>query len=577
MGDAAGVASSYRRFVEDHPTHDSQALWKNAAETLIRMGHQDMLEGLGGQSGWLRLVQDAANQARFQQLLEQQAHDEAWAWLDGQLEREEDQDQRASLLQKAGTLADRSGQHGRLMVFLDALERDLPESSELAQRTRFRRAQAMAANDRGAEAAEQLGELLAVDLPPELRRQALQAYGRTLGRQFEPADIESRIAALGTGGLTTAEAQELRHRAARQLLERGEPMGALTVLERLVDQPLESDLAEPVQEVLIRANVASGELDAALRIPLHYPSTDGSCQAWLFLVQNLPGDRPQAAQARDGALAACQPGKISVDKALILAGALAAPQPEQALAFLDSARQAPGLLALDRAKLDVQRAQVLASQGEFDQARVALQGILDQTDEPRIATRACAQLVRLARQETDSTAAEQASSTAQACVDRVESNRPAVKEIVLETVATLRALEAYDQAVVWQRRLVDAQPEPSEDRGYALLQLVHVELDAAGGDPSKADPSWLDHMAEAKGLATPDTHLHGELTTLELAWQVLQAHKDEARLADTLERAIVTSENGSSLLNSVAARLDAWKAGDAAKQVRAERGRRYPG
>ncbi len=84
-------------------------------------------------------------------------------------------------------------------------------------------------------------------------------------------------------------------------------------------------------------------------------------------------------------------------------------------------------------------------------------------------------------------------------------------------------------------------------------------------------------MAEAKGLATPDTHLHGELTTLELAWQVLQAHKDEARLADTLERAIVTSENGSSLLNSVAARLDAWKAGDAAKQVRAERGRRYPG
>ncbi len=574
LGDHEGVVAAYRRFAEDHPTHELQNLWRHAAETLIRGGQDQAVVALGGDPSWEKLIQETAARARFQALLELREWDQAWTWLDSAAQGQTSPERLEELLQRARTLADRSQQQERFLGFLDSIEPQLPATSKASSQARLFRARALVAADRGAEALAGLDALLAQEIPSELRSDVLRSYGQVLGSQLEPSAVQLRLTELGTAGVTGAELRLVRQVAARQLLERGEPAAAFSTLDPLAGQTLEADEATRLHEVLVRAAVASGQLDAAMAVPERFPSASGSCQAWLLLLQNLPSDRPQAEQAREGALTACQPSDVTVDQALVLAGALAKPQADQALSFLDAARQVPGLLALDRARLDVQRAEVLATQGRPDQARATLQGILDTTEEPQIATRACVQLVRLERQGGDP---DRATAAAEPCLARVASSVPATKELLLELVATLGAMEAYDQASSWQQRLVEALPEPTEDRGYALLHLALLRIQAGGGAPTPADARWLELVAEAQTLAKPDTHLHSELTSLELAWKVLQIYGEPTGLTALLDQAVARNDNGSSLLNGVAARLDAWKAVDAARAVRTERERRYPG
>ncbi len=566
VGEPDALVDAYLRFTEDHPDMVELQLWKQAALALINAGYGDAVPRLGGQPGWTRHVAREAQAAEYRALLDAGDTEAAWGWLGRAVAEAGNEDRRNELLGRAGSLADRTGEHARLLGWLDALAAQLEPDSELRWPLLLARARALRATDDSQAAAEVLTGLLAGGPPPEYRGEALDLLGRCLGRVGDAAVVEAALATLSDGGSPdAAEGQTVRVRAAEQLLERGDPGAARDLLEPLAGQSLEPGLAEACWDLLARAYVALGRYPDALEIPPRFPTREGSCGAWLAVVRQLPAEGPVASQAREGALLGCDAARIPLHRALALAEAVGRSDPQRALGFLLQARASEGLGSSERIDIDVARARLLADAGELDQAAVLLDELLAQVQRPDVVARVAGQLVRLAVARGGEGAVQRVQTLAERGIERVGDDRAAARDITREVAGALRELEAWPEAILWQQRLVDLHPEADEGRGYALLQLIHTQLSAHPGDPEAAGDAWLSTLAEARLLATPGTHLQGELTILELAWRVVEADS-EAQL-------IAVLGDDPDLLNNVAARLDSWKQAEAATVVRRERSR----
>jgi uncharacterized protein YjbI with pentapeptide repeats len=574
-GEPEPLLEAYLRFAQDHPDAVELPLWKQAALELIRMGQGELLPRLEGPPGWERHVAREAGWAELDALVQAGAHEDAWAWLDEALASASDETL-SDLLLRASNLADRSNGAERLLLWLDALEaRATPESTSWS-RARLRRARTLESLGRSAEAAELLGSLLGAGLEPALRAEALEGYGRSLGRAHDTAAIELALATLESLEIAPARRVSLRLRAAEQLLDRGEPGMALELLEPLAGETIDDALAEPCWRVLVRALVARERAAEALTVPERYPSSASPCSAALILVQHLPGASESAATARERALEVCAPAELPLPQALTLAQALTTHQPQRALELLDDVNDATELGAEQRAQLDIQRAQLLRTLDRTAEARALLESLLEGADQPGLAARASAQLVRMAAEEGGSQATERIEAIAGQGLDHTNGDLPATRQVLLATVSALRGLEAWEQAVTWQQRLVQSHADDPEGESYALLELLSIQLDASPGGPAEADPSWLEHLARGQAIATPNGHVHTQLLALDLAWAVVQAGEDRAGIDALLDEALTDVNDGSSLLNKVATQLDGWREVDAAKAVREVRGARYP-
>lgn len=566
QGEAEPLVATYLRYTGDHPDAVELHLWKQAALALINAGHAEVVPQLGGQPGWLRHVSRESQAAQLRALLEAGDTPGAWAWLDAALEAAANDELRMDLLHRAASLADQVGEHGRLLIWLERLELQLEPSGELYQLLLLRRAKALQATEDSEAAAAVLATALTLDLSTQLRGEALDAYGRSLGRFAGAAEVEAALVALAEGAvLEVSAAQAIRLRAAEQLLARDEPGGVRDLLEPLAGQTLEPSLAEACWDLLARAYVAVGRYPDALEIPNRYPARTGSCGAWLAVVRHLPSEGPLAAQARDGALEGCEATQVPLHQALSLAEAVGRSEPQRALDFLARASTAEALGPAERADIDVERARLLAGAGELEDARGLLEEVLVRSERPGAVARAAGQLMRLAVEQGGAEAPQRVQSFAERGLDRVGDDQPAARDITREAAGALRELEAWPAAIAWQQRLVDLHPVADEGRGYALLQLILAQLAAHPGDPTAAGQAWLVTLDEARTLATPGTHLYDELTILELAWRVVQAGSEE--------RMIALLGDDPNLLNSVATRLDSWQQAEAAAIVRQERSR----
>ena len=569
--DPGSVMAAYLRYTGDHPDRLELQLWKQAAFALIHSGHAELVPQLGGQAGWTRHVARDLEQAELRALVDADDIDGAWMLLDRALEGAATADVKNDLLQRAAGLADRSSGHLRLLVWLDDLEAGVGTDAGLLLQLSLRRARALEATGDSAAAVEVLQSLLRQRLPGPIRAEALDSFGHSAGRVHDAATLELDLATIaGIQPLSAEDEQSLRLRAAEELLARGEPGGARALLEPLAGQALEPAVAEAIWDLLARANVAVGRYPDALALPTRFLASAGPCGAWLAVVRHLPTEGPVFEQARDGALHGCSPSEIPVHQALSLADALGKVEPRRALDFLMQVRQAPGLEPLQRANIDVERARLLAEDGQLEQASSLLEGVLADSEQPSVAARAGAQLIHLAAQQGGASASSQVEQVAQQAYDRVQGHPQAAREVAQEAVGALRSLEAWPEAIVWQQRLVDLNPALDEGRGNALLHLIYLQLDTHPGDPSAAGRTWLEQLDEARGLAVPGTHLYEELVTLEVAWRVVQA-RDEAGILVVLEASLEDVDGDTNFLNSVATRLDAWKKDAAAAVVRRER------
>jgi len=569
--DPGSVMAAYLRYTGDHPDRVELLLWKQAAFALIHSGHAELVPQLGGQIGWTRHVARDLEQAELRALVDAGDIDGAWALLDRALEGAATADVKNDLLQRAAGLADQAGEHPRLLVWLDALEAGAGADAGLLLQLSLRRARALEATGDSAGAVEVLQSLLRQRLPRPIRVEALDGFGRSAGRVRDAATIELDLATIdGVQPLSSEAKQSLRLRAAEELAARGEPGGARALLEPLADQPLEPVVAEAIWDLLARVNVAVGRYPDALTLPTRFPSSAGPCGAWLALVRHLPSEGPVFEQARDGALQGCSPSEIPVHQALALADALGKVEPGRAIEFLMQVRQAPALDPQQLADIDVERARLLAEDGQLDQASSLLEGLLADAEQHSVAARAGAQLVRLAAQQGGASAPAQVEQVAQQAFDRVQDHPQSARVVAQEAAGTLRGLGAWPEAIVWQQRLVDLNPAPDEARAYAILHLIHLQLDGHPGDPGAAGRGWLEQLDEARGLAEPGTHLYDELVTLEVTWRVVQAKGDAGILA-VLEASFDEVDGDTNFLNSVATRLDAWKKDEAAAVVRKER------
>jgi uncharacterized protein YjbI with pentapeptide repeats len=565
-GEIEPLVGAYLRYTRDHPDAVELHLWKQAALALINAGGADALPRLEGQPGWLRHVSGESRAAELRALLEAGDTAGAWAWLDAALDSATNDDLRTDLLHRAASLADQVGEHTRLLSWLEGLEARIQPSGELYQLLLLRRAKALQATGDSEAAAVVLATALALDLNQQLRGEALDAYGYNLGRVVGTEEIEAALVALAGGATLDASGEQaVRLRAAEQLLSRNEPGAARDLLEPLAGQSLEPARAEACWDLLARAYVAVGRYPDALEIPARFPTRAGRCGAWLAVVRHLPSEGPLAAQARDGALAGCDATQVPLHQALSLADAVGRSDPQRALDFLGQARVAADLGPAEQADIDVERARLLAGADELEQARALLEEVLANAERPGTAARAVGQLLRLVVEQGDAGAAGRVEALAEQGLERVGEDQPAARDITREAVGALRELEAWPAAIAWQQRLVDLHPVADEGRGYALLQLVHTQLAAHPGEPAAAGQAWLANLEEARGLASPGTHLHDELTTLDLAWLVVQAGNEAGILA--------VLGDDPDLLNAVATRLDSWQQAEAAAVVRRERSR----
>ena len=571
-GEPDPIIEAYLRFVADHPDHQEPNLWKQAALALIQLGSADRVGELQGPPGWMRHISREAERARLRDLIEAGDHEAAWDWLDQALGTSPAADQRVELLYAASGLADRSGDPTRLLAWLDGLDAVCEPGTELYQRARLHRARALASLDDSAGALEVLAPLVTQDMEPGLRSEALERYGRGMGDAWEPEAIKAEIDVhLAKGGIQEAHAGILRLRAAEKLLARGEAEGAWTVIADAPQRSLEPNLAEPSWDVMARACLARGRSDDALTIPQRFPSAEGSCGAWLAVLTHLPGEAPELSQVRDGALAACDPTALPVHRARVLASALSRSDPARALTMLEQVRQGAERTDGERAELDLERARLLAEQGEHAAAGALLEAVLDAGVSPGLSSRATVQLMQIAVAHGDG-GVEDVERLAEAGLVAVQGDPAATRDIVREAVGTLRQQQAWELAIAWQLRLVELHANPDEGRGYTLLQLVHLHLDASDQVPAAADDAWLEALAEAQTLAPPGGHLDTELATLAVAWELVSAGS-EARILAVLRRAAAERSDPGGFANAVAARLDRWTQDETASVVRAERER----
>ncbi len=573
LQEPGAILAVYLRFTRDHPDQQDLQLWKQAAVVLIRAGRSDLLPELGGQAGWMRHVARDSAEAELRALVDAGDTPGAWAWLERALAAAPTVDQRTELLGRASDMAERGNDHARLLPWLDLLEAQLEPGSSLRPQLLLCRARALEATDDSAGAVAVFEVLLAQPIPASLRDDVLDSYGHSLGRVGDAASIERALAALESsepelGGPLLA----LRLRAAGELLARGEPGGTRSLLEPLAGREMEPAQAETCWDLLAQAYAAVGRYPDMLDLPARFTSSHSSCGAWLAVVRHLPAEGPVADQGRDGALVGCAPSEIPVHQALSLAQAVGQADPQRALGLLTQVGDGWDSASVERADIDVERAHLLALTGQAAQARALLEQVLERATQPAVASRAGGQLMGLVVEQGQADASAQVEGLALRALERVGDDQPAARDVVRAAVAAQRDLEAWPAAMVWQQRLVDLHATPDEGRGYALLQLIHLQLDAHPGDPAAAGEGWLQLLAEAAPLATPGSHLHDELSTLQVAWRVLQAG-GEPRILAVLEAA-VAGDGQANALNAVATRLDAWRQDEAAAVVRRERERR---
>ncbi len=569
LGDPEPILAAYRRLAADHPAQIDEAIWKQAALALIHAGHPTQVDELGGDPGWRHTVSRELDNASYAALVEQGDADGAWAWLEEALARDASAEARAELVHRAAQLADRTGTHERLQRWLDLLEDRVDEGSSLLPLLQLKRARALEAGGDARGVVEALQPVLRT-MPAELEGELWSVYGRNLGRADDAAAIQAVIASqLAEGVLAEPTEARLRLVAAEELHARGESADAVALLEALEGRALEPGLASSVLDLMARCYTALERYDDALTLPVRFQGAARACEVWLAVVLHLPPDQGAAERARTAALEHCAPEDIPQHQVLALGDAIARSDPERALLFLGQARAVQGLEAEQQRGIDIERARLLAELERTDEARALLEQVLEGAQQPHLATRAVTATMRLILRQGAEDAAAQVQEVAERGLERVAGNPQATRELLRETAGALGELGAFDEAIGWQLRLVDQHAEPDEGRGYALLQLIHLQLDARPGEPDKADPAWLAQLDEARALAKPGTHLYDELLTLSIAWKVVQAGS-EARIIAMLEAETQGLDNDTNLLNSVAARLDVWRH-EGARVVRTER------
>lgn len=569
-GEPEPVLAAYQRFVDAHPERADEVLWRQAALSLIHTGHPEQVEALGGDPGWRELIARELERASYAAMVDEGDFDAAWAWLTEALERADGQDAWTELVHMASQLADRSDGHERLSRWLDQVEARVDSESPLRPLLQLKRARAFEVRGEPRAAIETIEPTLR-EVPADMQGEVWGLYARNLGRVNDASAIEASIQALQVGRDLPLETEaRVRLVAAEELIGRQDPAEAAALLEPLAGRALEPALAEPIQDLLARSLSALGRYDQALAIPERFLGAGEPCAAWLAVVLHLPGEADASARARSEALHRCAPEDIPQHQVLTLGEAVGRSDPEGALAFLDRAREVEGLAGDLQRNIDIERARLLAELDRTGQAMELLEAVLDQAEQPRLAGRAAAAMMRLLISDGAEDAVARIQAVAERGLARVEGEPQVSRELVRETSQALRELEAFPEAITWQQRLVELHTEPDEGRGYALLQLIHLQLDAHPGDPSRAGRGWLEQLDEARALAAPGTHLHDEVNTLTLAWKVVQAGSED-RIVAMLRSETSGLDNDTNLLNSVAARLDTWRHAEGAAAVRKER------
>lgn len=455
-------------------------------------------------------------------------------------------------------LSERSGAHGRLLGLLELMDSHTEPGSDLDQRIHLCRAGALETTGQSAAAAAILGQLLSEGLPPELRDDAVLAYGINLGRSQDADAIQSSLLALDAANLTSSQRESLRLRSAEQLLDRNEAAGALSLLEPFEGRQLDAEPGALLWELLARSFASTGAYSDALSLSDRYPAHGDPCAAWLSIVQHLPADSDPAVTARERALQGCAPGEISARQALPLARILAAQSVEQALVFLEQVRAGGERSPDELAQIDLRRAGLMAEAGQSQQARALYEEALGVAEDPMVIATGTVMLIRLVQHQSGVDAAAEVVAAVEQPLARVGDDLAARLEIVGEVVGALTALEAWDEAIAWQARTVEAFPRPDEQRGRALLCFVQLQLRAAARQSSEPDDAWREQLVEAKSLAATGSQLELELTVCELAWRVVRAEGDAGRITRTFDAALVVRGDGPALLDGVVDLLGAW-------------------
>jgi uncharacterized protein YjbI with pentapeptide repeats len=358
QGDPDEVIEIYTRFAADHPMAVDLPPWRLAALALIELGESDRLDELEGKPSWQKHVQRELARAEFEQLVEQGSYEGAWRWVDGALGTCESDEERIKLLHEAYDLADRSGDHGRLLGFLGVISAEAEVGGALHTAIELRGAEAMESQGQAAGAAAMLSRLLQAGISGERRAEVLAGLGRNLGQAYESPRIEEKLAEIGDDRLSDVEWAALRVAAARVRLEQGEPGQAQALLTPLQGQQLQAEVAEQAWDLLAHAQALEGRYDEALQIPDRYPSQAGSCGAWLALVTHLPPQGAQGEHARELALGRCDPLTLDVPRALTVARVIGEHDPRAADGFLARLRSRGRLSEQELATVDAARAEI---------------------------------------------------------------------------------------------------------------------------------------------------------------------------------------------------------------------------
>jgi len=575
--DPQAVVAVYLRFVGDYPGGGGMPFWKGAALVLIRMGHSDLIDDLQGDDDWQRHVQREAARSELDGMMDQGGYEGAWRWIEGAVGDAPSDEVRIDLLQQAAVLAKRSGAYGRLLGFLDLMASQAPSGSTLEQRVRLQRAYALESMGQSGGAATLLGQLLQEGLPPELRDEAVGAYGANLGRSLDPEEVEEALDDLDGGDLTRAQILSLRLLSTDQLLVRDEPQGALALLEPLEGRSLDAPTAARVWDLVARGYAATRAYDQAMGIPERFPSRSGACPAWLSVVAHLPLSSTQAQAARDRVVDDCEPSAISARQAIPMASALSERSGAEALGFLDAVRGASGHSSDEIAQIDVERAGLLAEGGEGDLAREIYTEALSQAEDPMVLATGTVKLIRLVQFQDEDEAAAGVIEAAEGPLDRVGDDLAAEREIIGEVVGALQQIQAWEKAIEWQARAVETYPSGDEQRGFALLGLLRLRLHGGRGEPLDTGDMWREQLAQARTQAEPGSQLALDLDACEAARLVVGAQGKQARILRTLDDALERSADGAALLDGIVDLLVAWERRDAAAVVRQVRGDRFGG
>ncbi len=530
--DGDAVVASYTRVAASHPDADLGHLWEHAAYALGRQGLGDRIADMGGDPSWQLRVQAAVVEGQVRALLDQGEFDGAWAALVAGAGSAMDDGQRQQIIWLAQETADRGGPVEAHVQVLAEVREGAVTTSEAWQRATLHRAIALERLGQGEAALAEITPLVAQTLGDGVRDDALRTYGHIVGRQSDPAAVTGLLAALDPDLHPAAVLHDARFSAAEALLDRGEPGAARDLLEPLAGTPLAEELVRQRYHVLARAHVEAGGAADAVDLPSRFPAAAGvsACTLDIIVMQALPWGGPEADVVRGRLATECDPTARNLGDVLYLAEVEADAEPARGISVLERHRTAASPIGSAADRLTLAQARYLARGGETVRAVELYMGLLDGAEEAWIVTDAATAIVAEIYAPDRAVPTERAEALVERALGRIGDDPYNARRAHEAMVRFHRQRGETDDAIRWQRKVLERIPEGEDDWGYAVLALVRLDLEA-NGLPS---PTWRVHLDPALAALPPATGSWRELARIRLATH-LALHTAPG---DTLEDAI---------------------------------------